>query len=87
MNELLSERDSRALEELLTQVLGVKPEQLTGNARIVEDLSADSLTVTEIIMGVDERFNLSIPDERWERVRTIGELQELLAEFLKDQTR
>ena len=83
MNEMLSEKDRRALEEILTHALAVKPEQLTDDARIIEDLSADSLTVMEIIMAMEERFSFSIPDERWETIRTVGDLQELLAESLK----
>lgn len=87
MNEILSEKDGRALKEILTHALGVKPEQLSEESRIVEDLSADSLTVMEIIMAMEERFNLSIPDERWEKVHTVGDLQELLADYLKDGKR
>ena len=85
MNNILSEKDSRTLEEILTRELSVKPEQLTPDSRIMEDHSADSLTVMEIIMAVEDRFGLSVPDERWEKVRTVGDLQELLAEFLKDR--
>ena len=83
MNEILPEKDSRALEEILTHALAVKPEQLTEDARFSEDLAADSLTVIEIIMAMEERFDFSIPDERWETVRTVGDLQDLLAESLK----
>ena len=85
MNEILSGKDSRALEEILTRELGVEHEQLTPDSRFVEDHAADSLTVMELIMAVEERFNLSVPDDRWEKVRTVGDLQELLAEFLKDR--
>ena len=85
MNEILSEKDSCTLEEILTCELSAKPEQLTPDSRIMEDHAADSLTVMEIIMAVEDRFGLSIPDERWEKVRTVGDLQELLAEFLKDR--
>jgi acyl carrier protein len=85
MNEILSEPNAHALEEILTRELGVKREQLKMESRIQEDYSADSLTVMEIDMAVEERFSLSIPDERWEKVRTIGDLYELLADFLKDR--
>jgi acyl carrier protein len=63
--------------------LGVKREQLTPDSRIMEDHSADSLTVMEIVMAVEDRFGLSIPDERWEKVRTVRDLQALLADCLK----
>lgn len=38
-------------------------------------------------MAIEDQFNLSIPDERWERVRTVGELVEALAELLQEQQR
>ncbi|HWI59381.1 MAG TPA: acyl carrier protein, partial [Bacillota bacterium] len=70
---MLSEKDSQALLDLLVEQLGVQPDQLTPDARIQEDLGADSLTVMEITMAVEERFNLSIPDEEWEEVSTVGD--------------
>ncbi len=53
----------------------------------MDDLGADSLTLVEISMAIEDRFNLSIPDERWERVRTVGELVGALAELLQEQRR
>ncbi len=82
MNNLLSEKDSQALIDILVEQLGVAPEQLTPDARIQQDLGADSLTVMEITMAVEERFNLSIPDEEWEEVQTVGDLFETLAELI-----
>jgi acyl carrier protein len=82
MNDLLSEKDAKAAIEILVQELGVDESQLTCNARLEEDLSADSLTLVEINMALEDRFNLSIPDERLERVQTVGDVFELLAELL-----
>ncbi|HWH67827.1 MAG TPA: acyl carrier protein [Candidatus Sulfotelmatobacter sp.] len=82
MNNMLSEKDSQALLDLLVEQLGVQPDQLTPDARIQEDLGADSLTVMEITMAVEERFNLSIPDEEWEEVSTVGDLFEALAKLI-----
>lgn len=87
MNDTLSEKDARAVEDILTRELDVKREQLTHDSRIVEDFSADSLTVMEIIMAVEDRFSISIPDERWETVKTVGDLYETLAETLQEQRR
>jgi acyl carrier protein len=85
MNDILSENDARAVEEILTRELDVKREQLAPDARLMDDLGADSLTLVEITMAIEDQFNLSIPDERWERVRTVGELSETLAELLQEQ--
>ncbi len=55
---------------------------MTPEARLQEDLGADSLTLVEITMVLEERFNLSIPDEVWERASTVGDVFETLAESL-----
>jgi acyl carrier protein len=83
MKSVLCEQDAQAIEEILARELDVNPEQLTQNARIVEDLGADSLTVMEIIMAIEDRFDLSIPDDRLEKVKSVGDLYEALAEALQ----
>ena len=87
MNNILSAKDTAAVEEILTRELDVQREQLVPDARLMDDLGADSLTLVEITMAIEDRFDLSIPDERWERVRTVGELSEALAELLQEQRR
>ena len=83
MNHLLPEKDAKAVLEILTEELGVQHSQLTTDARLKEDLGADSLSLVEINMALEDRFNLSIPDERLERVQTVGDIFELLAELLQ----
>jgi acyl carrier protein len=85
MNDILSEEHTRMVEDILTRELAVEREQLTHDARLMDDLGADSLTLVEITMAIEDEFNLSIPDERWERVRTVGDLFETLAELLQAQ--
>ena len=70
MNDLLPEGETKAVLEILTEELGVEQSQLTTDARLKEDLGADSLSLVEINMALEDRFNLSIPDERLERVQT-----------------
>lgn len=82
MNNRLSDKDTQAVLDILVEQLGVQRAQLTPDAKIQEDLGADSLTVIEISMAMEERFNLSIPDEQWETVSTVGDLLELLAKLL-----
>ena len=82
MNELLSESQTKALLDILVEELGVQATQLTPDARLEEDLGADSLTKVEIIMNVDERFDVCVPDEMADRVATVGDLFEALAELL-----
>lgn len=82
MNEVLPEKDTRALLDILIRQLDLKEEQLTLEAKIQEDLGADSLDVAEIIMGVEEQFGVTIPDEVSEKVSTVGDLLEMLADLL-----
>ena len=87
MNDLLSEKDAKAVIEILTEELGVTEAQLTNDAKLEEDLSADSLRLIEINMALEDRFHLSIPDERLEQVQTVGDVFELVAEMLPRQHR
>jgi acyl carrier protein len=83
MNDLLSERDSKAVIEILARELGVPEPQLTQDANLQIDLGADSLTFVEVIMALEDRFNVTIPDGRSESVQTVGDVFELLAELLR----
>lgn len=87
MNNLLSEKDTEAVFNILVEQLGVPRAQLTPEGRLQEDLGADSLTLVEITMALEERLDISIPDEEWERVTTVGELFEALANLLGDRER
>ena len=82
MKDILSERDTKAVLDILVEQLGVQEAQLTSEARLEEDLGADSLTKVEIIMALEDRFELSIPDEESEKVSTVGDLFEVLGELL-----
>ena len=82
MNTLPTEQDSEAIYAILSEELGVDRAQLTADAQIM-DFSPDSLTIIEISMALEDRFNLSIPDESWEQIKTVGDLFELVAELLE----
>ena len=82
MNNILPEKDTKVVFEILIAELDVKESQLTPDARIQEDLGADSLTVVEITMALEERFDVSIPDEEWETVSTVEDILNTLAKLL-----
>jgi acyl carrier protein len=81
----LSEADTKKVFQILMDQLDVQEDQLTDDARIQEDLGADSLDIIEIVMKTEEQFELTIPDEMAERVTTVGALLETLAEMLEKQ--
>ena len=87
MNDLLSETDAKAVRDILVEQLGVRENQLTPDAKLEEDLGADSLDKVEIIMSVDERFSVSVPDEIAESVSTVGDLVDMLADLLQKRER
>jgi acyl carrier protein len=82
MNTTLTEKDTAEIQNILIQQLDISREQLAEEATIVGDLGADSLDVVEISMNLEERFNLTIPDDQWERVKTVGDLYAAMSEFL-----
>jgi acyl carrier protein len=85
MNNTLSEKDNEAVLDILVEQIGVQRTQLLPDAKIQADLGADSLTVIEIVLAVEERFKLSLPDERVENVVTVADLQELLADVVRER--
>ena len=82
MNDL-SDQETEAALEILAEELGVERSQLTPDARLVEDLNIDSLMLIELALTLEDRFDLLIPDERLEKVRTVGDVLELLGETLR----
>jgi acyl carrier protein len=87
MTNILSDKDATAVGDILIRNLGIDRSQLTLGAHLSKDLGADSLAIVEISMALEEHFNLSIPDECWENVRTVGHVYETLADILQKQNR
>jgi acyl carrier protein len=83
MNTTLSAEATAKVQEILMEQLGVERDQITEEAKMMEDLGADSLDMVEIAMKVEETFNLTIPDEDMEKIQTVGDLHEALAAFLE----
>ena len=87
MKDLLAEKDAEVVLEILADKLEVAKAQLTPEAKLEHDLGADSLDVVVINMELEERFEISIPDDRAETVRTVGDIFEVLAELLQAHRR
>ncbi len=79
---LLSDDEVDAVQDILMDQLDVRREQVTPNAGIEADLMADSLDKVEIVMRLEERFNVTVADDDAEPVRTVEDLYELLAKAL-----
>jgi acyl carrier protein len=72
------------VRDIIVDLLGVEPEQVTPEARFREDLEADSLDLVELIMAFEEEFGGEISDEDAQKITTVGEavtyVEERLAE-------
>ena len=67
-----------ALREVAVEVLSVEPDQVVEEARFKEDLDADSLDLVELVMGLEERFDISVPEEDLEGVTTVGQAVDMV---------
>jgi acyl carrier protein len=61
------------VKECIVTQLGVNEDEVTNEASFVDDLGADSLDVVELVMAFEERFEVEIPDEDVEKLRTVGD--------------
>ena len=61
------------VKKVIMEHLGVKEDQITGDASFVDDLGADSLDTVELVMALEEEFDCEIPDEEAEKITTVGQ--------------
>jgi len=69
------------LTDILRNVLDIQEEQIKDNSNFVKDLGADSLTVVEIVMEIEEEFDIEVPDEDAEGLETVKDLRD----YVKDK--
>ena len=70
------------LKKVIAEVLNVDPDEITMETTFTEDLGADSLDVFQIIMGIEEEFDIEIPTEKAETIKTVEEAVELIKSAL-----
>ncbi|MGH9016001.1 MAG: acyl carrier protein [Acidimicrobiia bacterium] len=67
-----------AIQGVAVEVLSVESSQVTEGARFKEDLEADSLDLVELVMALEESFDISVPEEDLEGVATVGQAVDLV---------
>ena len=85
---VLEDSDVATREEILAKVvqivsdqMGVDKTEITAETSFVDDLNADSLDTVELVMELEDEFDMSIPDEEAEKIKTVGDA----IEFIKQQ--
>ena len=66
------------VKDIIVEELGVEREKLTSDASFMEDLGADSLDTVELVMAFEKEFDIDIPDEDAEKLRTVGDAMKYL---------
>ena len=62
------------VKSIVADQLDVEEEKVTAEASITEDLGADSLDVVDLVMSIEEEFDIEIPDEAVENIKTVGDI-------------
>jgi acyl carrier protein len=66
------------VKEIIVDQLGVDADEVTIEASFIDDLGADSLDTVELVMALEEEFNMEIPDEDAEKIKTVGDAIEYI---------
>jgi acyl carrier protein len=68
------------IRSIVAEQLGCDQGEVTANASILDDLGADSLDVVELVMAIEEAFDIDVPDEDVETLRTINDMERYVSE-------
>ena len=66
------------VKEIIMEQLGVGADQVTPEASFIDDLGADSLDTVELVMALEDEFDIKIPDEDYDKIGTVGDVIEYI---------
>ncbi|MBQ2661992.1 MAG: acyl carrier protein [Clostridia bacterium] len=67
-----------SVRDAIAQQLDLAPESITKESRLIEDLKADSLDVVELIMDLEQKYNIEIPDDELPNIKTVGDIVDFI---------
>ncbi len=70
----MSDNIETQVKEIIVEQLNVKPEQVTAEAKFVEDLGADSLDTVELVMAFEEKFGIQVSDEDSDKLKSVADV-------------
>lgn len=70
----MSASTEERVKSIICEQLAVEADKVTPSASFIEDLGADSLDIVELVMTMEEEFDLDIPDEDAEKIKTVGDV-------------
>src|SRR5437667_4304494 len=73
------------VKEIIVEQLGVEEDDVTVNAKFIEDLGADSLDTVELVMALEEHFDIQIPDEDAEKIVTVGDAIQYIKDNISEE--
>ena len=68
------------VKDIIVEQLGVNADQVTPEAKFIEDLGADSLDTVELVMALEEEFGQEIPDDEAEKLQSVGDVNKYIEE-------
>ena len=71
------------VREIISEQLGVSADEITPEASFIEDLGADSLDIVELVMALEEEFDIEIPDEEAEKIQSVGQAVDYIKAHMK----
>ncbi len=78
----MSTETADKVKSIIVEQLGVPAEEVTENASFIEDLGADSLDIVELVMALEEEYDITIPDEEAEKIQTVGDAVNYISEHV-----
>ena len=74
----------KKIREIIAEVLNINEDEITMESTFIDDLGADSLDIFQIVMGIEEAFDIEIPNEDAEKIVSVGDAVEQIKNATKD---